>query len=72
MIRGFTETGDVVTNDPGAPSDRPAHGSAEEDLDRANEIFDRLGVKQAVITWSDKAIGEPVFARRPVAAIAQG
>jgi tetratricopeptide (TPR) repeat protein len=55
----------------GAGSDRPANEAAKEDLERANEIFDRLGVKQAVITWSDKVIGEPVFARRPVAATAQ-
>lgn len=43
---------------------RPAHRGAEEDRNRAVEIFDRLGVKQAIITWSDKVTGEPVFARQ--------
>ncbi len=54
----------------GAGSAPPAC-AATEDVERANEIFDRLGVKQAVITWSDKVIGEPVFGRRPLAATVQ-
>jgi len=42
----------------------PTHDRTAADHDRADEIFDGLGVKQAVITWSNKVTGEPIFARR--------
>jgi class 3 adenylate cyclase/tetratricopeptide (TPR) repeat protein len=44
---------------------RPGGTGPSADHDRAAEIFDHLGVKQAVITWSDKVTGGPIFARRP-------
>jgi class 3 adenylate cyclase/tetratricopeptide (TPR) repeat protein len=35
---------------------------ADKDASRADEIFSRLGVEQAVITWSNPATGRPLFA----------
>ena len=58
---------DLATEQDGSSGYRPAHERAAEDHVRAEEIFDRLGVKQAVITWSNKVTGEPVFARRAAA-----
>ena len=37
---------------------------ASADRERADAIFDRLGVSQAVITWSTRVQGGPIFARR--------
>ncbi|MDA8264482.1 MAG: hypothetical protein M0T79_03860, partial [Actinomycetota bacterium] len=43
----------------------PASGAAIADLRHAEEIFDRLGVRQAVITWSTAPTGAPIIARGP-------
>ena len=48
--------------EPGPPSHRPM-----VDHDRAMAIFDGLGVVQAVITWSTRVAGVPLFARLPAA-----
>jgi tetratricopeptide (TPR) repeat protein len=39
-------------------------GQEATNRDRAEEIFDRLGVTRAVITWSTRAQEGPIFARR--------
>jgi predicted ATPase/class 3 adenylate cyclase len=56
----------------GHAQEGPAHNGAPRDHDRAEELFDRLGVKQAVITWSKKVTGEPIFARRVAPAVVLG
>jgi hypothetical protein len=60
---------DLATEQDAPRGYRPAHDRAAQDHDRAEEIFDGLGVKQAVITWSNKVTGEPVFARRVAAEV---
>jgi len=55
---------DLTKEQTGLGGYRPENGGPAEDSERAAEIFDRLGVKQAVITWSNKVTGEPIFARR--------
>ena len=42
-----------------------ASGHTIDDRDRAETIFEGLGVTQAVITWSAPGGGGPLFARRP-------
>ena len=42
-----------------------AGGDTSDDRDRAETIFEGLGVTQAVITWSAPNGGGPLFARRP-------
>jgi tetratricopeptide (TPR) repeat protein len=41
-----------------------ADNAVPADRARAEEIFDRLGVVRAVITWSGQVAGGPIFARR--------
>ena len=42
-----------------------AGADTSDDRDRAETIFEGLGVTQAVITWSAPNGGGPLFARRP-------
>ena len=49
------------------PSHSESHGRATVDRDRAMAIFEGLGVAEAVITWSTRVPGGPVFACRSVA-----
>ena len=58
----------MVTGAGGAGFDGAAISSAEDDLSAADEIFSRLGVKQAVINWSNQRTGVPLFAYQEVSA----
>jgi hypothetical protein len=58
----------MVTGASRAGIDREWISSAEEDLSAAEEIFFRLGVKQAVINWSNQRTVGPLFAYREVSA----
>jgi len=60
---------DLASEGGGSSGYPPAQDRAAEDHARAEEIFDRLGVNQAVITWSSKVTGEPIFARRVAAEV---
>ena len=53
-----------MPSEDGATGSERRSESADKDRLRADEIFSRLGVKQAVVTWSDPAIGGPLFAYR--------